>query len=96
MRCLLPTTIIAEMLGVPPNERHAFHRWSSAIVSLNFSKWSMLRAIPNVWSFLAYIRRLVRLRRADPRNDLLSALIGAEEAGQQLNEDELLAMVFLS
>jgi cytochrome P450 PksS len=39
----LPTTIIAEMLGVPPNERHAFHRWSSAIVSLNFSKWSMLR-----------------------------------------------------
>ena len=91
----LPTTIIAEMLGVPPNERHAFHRWSSAIVSLNFSKWSMLRAIPNVWSFLAYIRRLVRLRRADPRNDLLSALIGAEEAGQQLNEDELLAMVFL-
>ena len=91
----LPTTIIAEMLGVPPNERHAFHRWSSAIVSLNFSKWSMLRAIPNVWSFLAYIRKLVRLRRADPRNDLLSALIGAEEAGQQLNEDELLAMVFL-
>ena len=38
----LPTTIIAEMLGVPPNERHSFHRWSSAIVSMNFSKWSML------------------------------------------------------
>lgn len=91
----LPTTIIAEMLGVPPNERHSFHRWSSAIVSMNFSQWSMLKAIPNVWSFLAYIRRLVRLRRADPRNDLLSALIGAEEVGQQLNEDELLAMVFL-
>ena len=49
----LPTTIIAELLGVPPNERHAFHRWSSAIVSLNFSKWSMLRAVPNVWSFLS-------------------------------------------
>jgi cytochrome P450 len=55
----------------------------------------MVRAIPNVWSFLAYIRRLVRLRRAEPGNDLLSALIAAEEAGQQLNEDELLAMVFL-
>jgi cytochrome P450 PksS len=55
----------------------------------------MLKAIPNVSSFLAYIRKLVQLRRADPRNDLLSALIGAEEAGQQLNEDELLAMVFL-
>lgn len=51
-------------------------------------------AIPNVRSFLAYIRKLVRLRRADTRNDLLSALIAAEEAGQQLNEDELLAMVF--
>jgi cytochrome P450 PksS len=54
-----------------------------------------LKAIPNVSSFLAYIRKLVQLRRADPRNDLFSALIDAEEAGQQLNEDELLAMVFL-
>ncbi len=91
----LPTTIIAEMLGVPAGERHQFHRWSSAIVSMNFSKWSTLKALPNVRSFLAYIRKLVRLRREHPMEDLLSALVGAEESGQQLSEDELVAMVFL-
>jgi cytochrome P450 len=91
----LPTTIIADMLGVPAGERRQFHRWSSAIVSMNFSKWSMLKAIPNVRSFLGYIRKLVRLRREHPRDDLLSALVSAEETGQQLSEDELVAMVFL-
>src|SRR5215470_6765640 len=39
----LPITIIADMLGVPAGERHRFHGWSSAIVSMNFSKWSTLR-----------------------------------------------------
>jgi cytochrome P450 len=91
----LPTTIIADMLGVPAGERHPFHRWSSAIVSMNFSKWSTLKAIPKVRSFLGYIRKLVRLRRDHPRDDVLSALVSAEASGQQLSEDELVAMVFL-
>ena len=91
----LPTTIIADMLGVPAGERHRFHGWSSAIVSMNFSKWSTLRAIPSVRAFLKYIRKLIRLRREDRRDDLLSALVSAEDSGQQLSEDELVAMVFL-
>jgi hypothetical protein len=37
----LPTTIIAEMLGVPKEERHKFHRWSRAIVQSNPSAWRM-------------------------------------------------------
>jgi cytochrome P450 len=41
-----------------------------------------------------YIRTLIRKRRADLRDDLVSGLIRAEEAGQQLNEDELVAMIF--
>src|SRR5215470_13124219 len=91
----LPTTIIADMLGVPAGERHRFHDWSNAIVSMNFSKWSTLRAIPSVRAFLKYIRKLIRLRREDRRDDLLSALVSAEDSGQQLSEDELVAMVFL-
>jgi cytochrome P450 len=35
----LPTSIIAQMLGVPSGEQHNFHRWSSAIVSSQSSKW---------------------------------------------------------
>src|SRR5207253_4018453 len=62
---------------------------------MNFSKWSTLKAIPNARSFLGYIRKLVRLRREHPRDDLLSVLVSAEESGQQLSENELVAMVFL-
>ncbi len=91
----IPTTIIAEMLGVPIQDRGKFTRWSSAIVSADSSKWATMRAIPNLWLFIRYLRGLIRARRTDLRDDLLSALIEAEEAGQRLNEDELLAMVFL-
>ena len=91
----VPTTIIAEMLGVPVKDRHRFHRWSSVIVSSNPSGWRMWKAIPSALAFLRYIRRLVRARKASPRDDLVSALASAEEAGEQLSEDELLAMIFL-
>jgi cytochrome P450 len=91
----IPTTIIAEMLGVPIPDRHKFHRWSSTIVSVVPSKWGILKAIPALFLFLRYIRKLVRIRRADPQDDLVSALVGVREAGDQLSEDELLAMVSL-
>jgi cytochrome P450 PksS len=45
--------------------------------------------------FLRYTRKLIKARRAQPRDDLVSALIRAEEAGRQLSEDELVAMVVL-
>ncbi len=91
----LPTTIIAEMLGIAAADRHRFHRWSTAIVTSTASSWGMFLAIPHVAAFLRYIRGLVRARRLAAGDDLVSALVAAEEAGEQLNEDELLAMVFL-
>lgn len=91
----LPTMVIADMLGVPAQDRHKFHRWSSVIVASDRSRWGTLKMLPNVMLFMRYIRRLVRTRRNDPRDDLVSALVKVEEAGAQLNEEELLAMVFL-
>jgi cytochrome P450 PksS len=91
----IPTTIIAEMLGVPVADRHRFQRWSRTLVTLTPSRWGMLLAIPTVWTFLRYVRKLVRARWAAPRDDLVSALARAEEAGRQLSEDELVAMVIL-
>jgi cytochrome P450 len=90
----LPMTIITEILGVPTEDRDNFHKWSNAVVSLS-SPSPTLRVIPSVWRFLRYLRRLFKVRRSDPRDDLVSALIKAEEAGDRLSEDELLAMVFL-
>ncbi len=91
----IPITIIAEMLGVPKKNQFKFQRWSKAIVSSNPSGWRLLRVIPHIWMFIRFIRKLVRARRAKPQDDLLNALVQAEEAGEQLTEDELLAMVFL-
>ncbi len=90
----LPMTIITEMLGVPTKDHDKFHRWSKAVVSLT-SPSPTLRVIPAVWKFIRYLRQFFKLRRRDPQGDLVSALIKVEEAGDKLNEDELLAMVFL-
>ena len=91
----LPTTIIAEMLGVPVRDRHKFHRWSNALVSAVGSTWGMLKAMPPVWAFLRYIRKLVEIRRPIRATTWSSALVQAREAGDRLSEDELLAMIFL-
>ena len=91
----IPTTIIAEMLGVPASDRHRFHRWSKVIVASDPSGWRMVRAIPSAIAFLRYIRKLVKARRSSPRDDLVTALVQAEDEGARLNEDELVSMVFL-
>jgi cytochrome P450 PksS len=64
-------------------------------VAADPSGWRMFKAIPSAVAFLRYLRRLVRTRRTEPRDDLVSALVAAEEAGDSLSEDELLAMIFL-
>ncbi|HEY1375745.1 MAG TPA: cytochrome P450 [Gemmataceae bacterium] len=91
----LPTTVIAEVLGVPAADREKFHRWSTALVAASASNWALLRAVPGAWALMRYIRGIVRRRRADPRDDLTTALVRAEAAGDRLTEDELLAMIFL-
>lgn len=90
----LPMTLITEVLGVPARDRDKFHRWSNVIVSVSQfnSTW---RVIPAIWMFNRYLRRFFKERRAEPKDDLTSALIQAEERGDALSEDELFAMVFL-
>ena len=90
----LPATVIAELLGVPAEDHARFHRWSSKLVSISSGR-DILRFLPAAFSFMRYLRRLVERRRAVPQDDLMSALIRAEEAGDKLSEDELLAMAFL-
>jgi cytochrome P450 PksS len=91
----IPTTIIAEMLGVPQKDRLKFHRWSSGAISASASRWGILAAIPPMMAFMRYVRSLIKARRANPEDDLITALVRAEEAGDKLSEDELLAMVVL-
>lgn len=90
----LPMTIITEILGVPTKDHNKFHKWSKVIVSINQFNVNW-RVIPAIWKFNRYLRNFFKVRRRDLRDDLVSALIQAEESGDTLSEDELLAMVFL-
>lgn len=92
----LPLTIISEMMGVPEAERLAFHRRMTGLVdSIAAGKLGLLRKFPDAVMLLRCFRRLLRLRRERPGEDLLTALVQAEEQGDRLSEDELIAMVFL-
>jgi len=90
----IPSTIISEMLGIPAEDHHRFHRWSSVIVAATASP-NLLRVLPAIWMFVRYIRRMIAAKRASPQDDLISALVQAHEAGDRLGDDELVAMVFL-
>src|ERR687897_3127391 len=85
----IPATVIAELLGVPAQDQRKFHRWSGRLVSVSSSR-DMLRALPAALAFMRYLRKLIDRRRVDPRDDLITALVRAEEAGDKLSEDELL------
>jgi len=90
----LPITIIAEILGVPTRDQHKFYKWSNVIVSGDLFKGG-LRVLPAVFMFVRYVRGFFKARRADPKDDLGSALVAAEQAGDKLSEDELVAMVLI-
>ncbi|MEZ4672372.1 MAG: cytochrome P450 [Anaerolineae bacterium] len=90
----IPLTIISEILGIPAHDQHKFHNWTTRIVSVQ-SPSQMIFVIPALLSFARYMRALLEQRRTDPQDDLLTALVQAEEAGDKLSADELLAMAFL-
>ena len=76
----IPATVIAELLGVPAEDRRKFHRWSGKLVSVSSGR-DMLRALPAALAFTRYLRKIIERRRAEPGDDLLTALVRAEEAG---------------
>jgi cytochrome P450 len=92
----LPITVIAELLGVPVEDRNKFRKWSDAAVSGNATQEYVEKILlPHMQAFTDYLRAMFEEKRENPRDDLISALLRAEEAGDKLSEDELLAMVFL-
>ena len=97
----IPVNVICEMLGVPVEDHERFKGWSLDIArgldSILLPPESDVprRSGAARHALGDYFRGLVAERRAAPRADLLSALIAAEEAGEKLSEDELLATCIL-
>ncbi|MEX2121348.1 MAG: cytochrome P450 [Pirellulales bacterium] len=90
-----PLAVICEMLGLPPEDRPSFTRWASRFTtSTNILGifWGMFTGLSEM---MQYVRAEFRRQSKRPRGGLMAALIEAEEAGDRLSEDELVAMVFL-
>ena len=95
---LLPVTVIAEMLGVPPEDYEVLHGWSRDIadtLEFNESEETGKLASKATVEFSAYLRDLIDERRKAPKEDLISNLIAIEAEGDRLSEDEMVAMCIL-
>ncbi|MEX2206607.1 MAG: cytochrome P450 [Myxococcota bacterium] len=93
----LPVRVIAEMLGVPPEDHLRFRDWSNQIVrSLGEGDFEDQRAALRATAELrSYFEAIVDARRAAPRDDLISALVAAEEDGDRLRLSEMFATLVL-
>ena len=95
----LPMIVIAELLGIPPRDRLRFRNWSTAFVTpsanLQRSAKKLAKAGQVMADFTRYMRQVFAERRQEPRNDLISRLLQAEENGDTLHEEELFSMMIL-
>ncbi|HEY2995282.1 MAG TPA: cytochrome P450 [Methylomirabilota bacterium] len=97
----LPVTVICEMLGVPVDDHASIRGWSADIarsldaIGLPSDQDIVERGRKSRRALADYFRRLVPQRRARPQNDLLSGLLAAEEQGDKLTQDEVIAMCLL-
>ena len=97
----IPVIVICQMLGVPVEDRERFKKWGLDIargldaIMLPPDSDVARRSTTARQELAEYFRHLIAERRTSPRDDLLSGLIAAEEAGDKLSETELLATCIL-
>jgi cytochrome P450 len=92
-----PSLAIATVMGAPLEDAPRLHHWSNWI-QRQFDAVSMASEIEQITEaveeFYEYAEELVRARREDPRDDLISKLIAAEEEGERLSDVECINLVF--
>ncbi|MDP8956542.1 MAG: cytochrome P450 [Actinomycetota bacterium] len=94
----LPLQVICEMLGIPTEDRESFRKWTVAIAAV-FEPFPSApvqdRADEATDAFEAYFNELIPKRRENPGEDLLSRMIQAEDEGNRLTHEELIASATL-
>jgi cytochrome P450 len=94
----LPMLVIAELLGIPAEDRLRFHQWADAILAMSYTiggPQDAARAAQEGFAaasaeMSSYLSALLAARRGEPSQDLLSRLAGAEMDGVRLTLDEIL------
>jgi cytochrome P450 len=94
----IPVAIIADLLGVPREMTPQLLTWSHRMVAMYQARRDAeieAQAVAATLEFTGFMRDYVERRRADPRDDLLTQLIAAEQEGQKLSTDELITTAIL-
>jgi cytochrome P450 len=94
----LPVIVIAELLGVPAADRGRFKHWSNAIAATtNLLQTQEMQATTRqaVQEVVDYLGGFIRDRQREPREDLISVLVSADEGGRRLSPEEILAFAIL-
>ena len=94
----LPVTVIAEMLGVPSQDMDRFNGWSNDI-SLTIEpslRDDQIRRVQKATEELyEYFEDIIEQRRREPEDDMITALLNAEDEGDKLTREELLGTLVL-
>ena len=91
----IPVTVIAEMVGIGPDEVPEFAGYMTAL-STGLTGFKIFKTFfADIPKAIKFCRTLIERKRQNPADDILSGLIEAEEDGDKLTEDELISLVFL-
>jgi cytochrome P450 len=90
----VPSFVVAHYLGVPVEDRGLFDEWTEALVQANTNE-SYGDALDALLGLYEYFTRLVERRRADPGDDMISALVQLDLEGTDLSVDEILGYAFV-
>jgi cytochrome P450 len=92
-----PVTVISDMLGIPREDRETIRGWTENLLSADRLRGREMdeETRAGLREFIDYLRDLFEHKRQTPTDDMISRLVHAEEDGDVLDEDELLATVFL-
>lgn len=90
-----PITVMCHILGVPEEDHEDFARWNKMVTwALSFNLSDHLAEVEEGFANLdAYISALIADRRADPRDDMVTAMLEAREADDRLSDDEVAGMI---
>ena len=91
----LPAIVIADMLGVPREDRDRFRTWSTTLIQSNPARGEFGPGLDAAAALYEYFSDFLAERRAHPQDDLMTALVHAEVDGEHLSEDELLGFCLL-
>ncbi len=89
-----PVKVIGDMLGIPKEDRETIRGWTEDLLRVDHGRVDE-EVRSGLREFISYLRDLFEAKRHAPTDDMISRLLHAEEDGDVLDEDEILATVFL-